>query len=109
MRDSQLYSIRGDGSGLTELARGEFRGLAESPDRRRIAFERRGNVHVMDADGTGVKQLTFDGASSPTWSPDGKRIAYATATGRVFAIGAGGDEIVPLTSPPDGLWDWSPS
>jgi Tol biopolymer transport system component len=101
--------MRGDGSGLTELARGEFGRLAVSPDGRRIAFERGGNIHVMDVDGTGVKQLTFDGASSPTWSPNGKRIAYATATGRLFAIGASGDELVPLTSPPDGTSDSSPS
>jgi Tol biopolymer transport system component len=56
-----------------------------SPDGRRIAFgsTRTGyeELYVMNADGTGVVQIThlrgfINGAS---WSPDGKRIAYASS------------------------------
>jgi TolB protein len=47
-----------------------------------IAFvsERRGNedIYIMNADGTGVRQLTTHPGRDvwPTWSPDGKRIAF---------------------------------
>jgi hypothetical protein len=68
---------------------------AWSPDGRRIAFASvrdrngeqcydtcfyKGELYVMDADGTGLVRLTRnrgdDGA--PSWSPDGRRIAFAS-------------------------------
>jgi TolB protein len=37
------------------------------------------NVYVVNIDGTGLKRLTHDGVSSfPAWSPDGRRLIYAT-------------------------------
>lgn len=57
-----------------------------SPDGRRIVFEsnrtdpERGlyTIYVMNADGSGLSQLTKAGtdAEHPHWSPDGKRIVY---------------------------------
>jgi len=37
-------------------------------------------IHKLNADGSGRTQLTFNGGkdTSPAWSPDGKRIAYAS-------------------------------
>ena len=36
----------------------------------------------MDADGSGVTRLTYHGAHdfTPAWSPDGRRIAFASGT-----------------------------
>jgi Tol biopolymer transport system component len=40
-------------------------------------------IHVMDADGSGVRQLTRNGAANfcPTFHPDGRRILYSTNHG----------------------------
>jgi Tol biopolymer transport system component len=55
-----------------------------SPDGKRIAFEssRSGNEEIWacNADGSDPVQLTYFGnawAGAPTWSPDGKEIAFA--------------------------------
>lgn len=55
-----------------------------SPDGRFIAFDsdREGEraVYVADRDGSHVRRVSGDGyAAAPTWSPDGKRLAYIRA------------------------------
>lgn len=55
---------------------------AWSPDGREIAFTSarggRPNLFVMDARGErfGLRQLTTEGAQTPTWTPDGRAIVY---------------------------------
>ena len=61
--------------------------LAWSPNGKRIAYAQspstggESQVFVMNADGSGVRQLTDDPAwyacRHPSWSPDGKRIALS--------------------------------
>ena len=47
-------------------------------------------VYVMNADGSGKRNLTRDRASDdyPTWSPDGRRIAFLR--GRLYSNNPGG-------------------
>jgi Tol biopolymer transport system component len=46
-----------------------------SPTGRQLAFQSVSGIWVINADGTGRRQLTF-GGRDPIWSPDGSRIAY---------------------------------
>ena len=61
-------------------------------------------VFTMNADGSGVKQITQHedeiGAVAPEWSPDGKQILYADQVGEfleVFKCDADGQNIQQLT------------
>jgi dipeptidyl aminopeptidase/acylaminoacyl peptidase len=42
-----------------------------------IAFVRRGNVWIVRPGGGELRRLTGRGGSSPAWSPDGRRLAFA--------------------------------
>lgn len=48
---------------------------APSPDGRLIAFSRRGDIWLMNADGSG-QRLLAQGGGNPTWSPNGRMIAF---------------------------------
>ena len=101
-----------------------------SPDGRKLAFVRAvGNgtaLFVMDADGTDVRRLTkpvrtpeglISRDSSPAWSPDGKRLAFASdrAGGEteIYRIDADGTHLKRLTRTAAHVSDhnptWSPN
>jgi TolB protein len=73
-----------------------------SPDGRRIAYVRNGEVRVVDATGRNARRLTRNEpglhwpANTPAWSPDGKRIAFS-GTRDVFTISATGGKPSNLT------------
>lgn len=57
---------------------------AWSPDGKQIAYSRadngKFNIWLMDADGRGQTQLTFEGNNSnPSWSPDARHIVFSSS------------------------------
>jgi TolB protein len=110
----QLYVMRPDGTGATSIA--NVLGHTEpawSPDGRKIAFAGRVDEHdrsweilVMNADGTGLTQLTYDDAidGDPAWSPDGTRIVFSRRVGDgdsdIYVMNADGSGMTRLTSDP---------
>ncbi len=120
-----LYTMDAEGGGARLLAADAGSG-AWSPDGSRIAFasvrDRNGiwcgsdecsynaELYVMDADGTDLERLTHSRGNegSPSWSPDGRRIAFAgnrntrdqpPGSGtEIYSIGAGGACLTWLTN-----------
>jgi ABC-type sugar transport system substrate-binding protein len=117
----EVYTMAPDGSGLVNLTSspGEDFDPAWSPDGSRIAFvSNRANgqedgqfIYVMNADGSGVRQLTYENWSDwPDWSHDGSQLTY-TSNDDIYVIKADGSgQSVNLTSSPekDNRSTWSP-
>jgi Tol biopolymer transport system component len=97
-----IYVIGSDGSGLTRLTSGAGNNgyPAFSPDGNKIVFtsNRTGTsqVYLMNADGSGQTQLTFDPQPKdqvPDWSPDGSKIAYLADTHGIADVGVSWGDI----------------
>ncbi|HXH88320.1 MAG TPA: hypothetical protein VNI55_06920, partial [Gaiellaceae bacterium] len=107
-----IFSTNLDGSALTPLTTGID--PVWSPDGRKIAFVRHTGrtpsegedgrateIYVMNFDGSGVTALTshLEDDYHPTWSPDGKKIAFASeregGNGRpdIYVMNADGSDI----------------
>ena len=85
---------------------------AYSPDGSKIAFVRNGtrgyDIFVMNADGSGQKQLASTGSADlqPAWSPDGKKIAFVSNTFslnrqsdyEIWVMNANGTNPAPITN-----------
>jgi Tol biopolymer transport system component len=142
---AQIFVIGADGRGLRNLTAAGCKGAcmaneepAWSPDGKRIAFvrtlgapppakPRAVGVFVMNADGTHVRQLTQRKGTfhtedrAPSWSPDGKRIAFMSANttfrppgaSTIYVINADGTHprtvrALPHAWPGGGAPSWSP-
>lgn len=81
---TQIYRIDIDSASPQLLIDGAGMTPAWSPDGRRVAFasDRNGSydLYVMNADGSGLRQLTHHPASdfAPQWSPDGRTLAFVS-------------------------------
>jgi len=120
--NGEVYAMDADGSSPRNLTQDPAQDVhpAWSPDGRRIAFvssrspssrckpgpgpcwdpfNRQSEIYVMNADGSRKRNLTRDRGfdDNPTWSPDGRRIAFLRVTGsymhhgyHLYAVNADG-------------------
>ena len=107
----RLWTIPADGSGPGRRVTGGWaRNPSFSPGGSRIAYECRGAICVVEADGGGHRRLARFG-SSPAWSPNGRWIAYIGQDGitRVRPDGSGRTIISTRSYPYANLaWTRSP-
>jgi hypothetical protein len=81
VRNSNIFSIKSDGTGLRKLTRaGHASGPRWSPNGTKLAFIDRGNLWIMNANGSEKRRIT-DAAprytdGRPTWSPNGRYLAF---------------------------------
>jgi TolB protein len=122
--DQEIWLMNADGSEPHQLARGLS--PAWSPDGTKIAYASPGDIpcppgtglrctglSIMNADGSGEHRVPdTDGGEYPSWSPDGKRIAFnSNLSGDhvMYIVDVDGSRLVDLSNVGEG-WqvDWSP-
>lgn len=112
--DFDIGVVNADGTGVRRITRGPERDIMAvwSPDGRWIAFSRlkqeggQPDLWLVRPNGTGAHRLVAKG-SSPDWSPDGRRIAFAGADG-LWTVRADGSGQRRLTRGEDTDPRWSP-
>jgi Tol biopolymer transport system component len=116
-RNNRIYVVNPDGTGARAVTNAQTadRDPAVSADGRKVVFARGGSLYVIGLDGTGERQLTTGFLDQfPTWSPDGKRIAFTrknTGSGDIYSIAVDGTGLKQLTSTPniEDEAEWSPN
>lgn len=98
---------------LTTCGCAKFSHISWSPDGSRVVFVDRGQLYLIDANGTNRTQLThlpaFQSATEPTWSPDGTLIAFK-AQNQIDVVRPDGTGLAVILSDENGPSDpaWSP-
>jgi Tol biopolymer transport system component len=65
-------------------------------------------IYAMNPDGSNQTRLTFSGGAMPSWSPDGRKIAFSQSGGEIWVMNADGSAPKELTSTPTAV-DISPT
>ena len=125
-RQFSIATMATDGSNRTLLVRRGSNDVPDwSPDGSQLVFfrvhGRRSDVFIIDADGTGLTRVTHSTKRwewSPTFSPDGQRIAFGRGQGRtivarsdIFSMATDGTDVQRLTNTDrlDEFWlTWQP-
>jgi Tol biopolymer transport system component len=108
-----IFVIDPPNSKPRQLAEGEA--PAWSPDGERLAYCVRlgprgfGQIQVINADGSGRKQLTNvkGGGCAPDWSPDGEKIAFMATGGKaptISIIDKNGENVRSLAEGSEARW-----
>lgn len=116
-----IYVINIDGTGQTRLTDGSDMGVqplwSPSPLGYPIIYTTRNGsgqrgISMVDPNVGGPTQLVGDNSYAPSWSLDGKYIAYITTINgspHLYIMNSNGTGNRPLTdTPPDGAAAWSP-
>ena len=112
---AQLFRIHPSGEGLKQLTTGSYSSFAPnfSADGKRIVFVRTGvGILSINIDGTGLHRLTTNARDSyPTWSPDGKQVAFVRPFKdgwKLHVMSSSGAGERPLKkAPPSGRPTWT--
>src|SRR5262249_45219353 len=109
---SQIYSMNPDGSQIRQMTSLPAPNMATGPvwsrDGKKIALTvyngfGPGSIYIMNANGSGLTQLvtTPGGDQNPTFSPDGKRIAFMsnrTGNWEVWSVDINGGTPTQITT-----------
>jgi len=113
---SDVYLMNADGSNVVRRTTGgQYYSVTWSPDGRSLAVDApsggdSSNILTMSSDGDGPATVFITNAASPSWSPDGKQIAYAHGTGyydnaQIYVRNADGTSAHRVM--PDSVgWNW---